>query len=296
MDITQYSIEMNRPKTIVITGASTGIGYACADQFLKQGYKVWGSVRREADAKRLKEEFGDNFSPLLMDVTSSEEIQAGLSKVKKELEGETLGGLINNAGIAVDGPIQHLDIKEIKKQFDVNVIGLVEVIQQFLPLLGARPDHGSMPGRIINMSSVGGQLAAPFLAPYVGSKHAVEGISHSLRRELQIFGIDVIIIAPGAVVTSIWDKAADEKAFNDTAYYDSFRNFSEYFQKMGRSGLPADFVGNRIVSIIESENPKTYYSFVKGKMANLTIPKLLPDRTLDQMIGRQLGMLGNGQS
>ncbi|MEM6764244.1 MAG: SDR family NAD(P)-dependent oxidoreductase [Bacteroidota bacterium] len=282
---------MNRPKTIVITGVSTGIGYACADQFTKQGYRVWGSVRKEEDANRLQAEFGERFTPLLMDVTDSAAIKLASKQVEDELQGETLGGLINNAGIAVDGPLQHIEMDRIRQQFEVNVIGLIDVTQQFLPLLGAADNFSGVPGRIINISSVGGQVAAPFIAPYIGTKHAVEGISHSLRRELQIYGIDVIIIAPGPIITAIWGKGIETDAFQETAYHEAFSNFSEYFQEMGKDGLPAKFLGNKILGIHEAAKPRTYYAFLKGKIANYTLPKLLPDRTVDQMIGRQIGLI-----
>lgn len=282
---------MNRPKTIVITGVSTGIGYACADQFTKQGYRVWGSVRKEEDAKRLKQELGERFTPLLMDVTDSAAIKKASTQVEQELNGESLGCLINNAGIAVDGPLQHIEMDRIRQQFDVNVIGLIDVTQNFLPLLGATKEFSGTPGRIINISSVGGQIAAPFIAPYIGTKHAVEGISHSLRRELQIYGIDVIIIAPGPIITAIWEKGVETDAFQDTPYHEAFSNFSDYFQEMGKDGLPAKFLGSKIVGIHEAAKPKTYYAFLKGKMANYTLPKYLPDRTVDQIIGKQIGLL-----
>src|SRR5262252_3430181 len=174
-------------QSVVITGASTGIGHACAKLLLDRGYGVFGSVRKQADAERLKSEFGANFTPLLFDVTDEAAVLAAGRKVRQALAGETLAGLVNNAGVAVAGPVL--------------------ATQAFGPLLGADPSLKGPKGRIVMISSVAGKNGNPMSAPYCASKHAVEGLSESLRRELMLFGIDVIIVAPGAVKTPIWSKA-----------------------------------------------------------------------------------------
>src|SRR5919202_51773 len=164
-------------KTILITGVSTGIGYGAARQFIQRSYTVFGSVRAQADADRLQAELGDQFVPLLFDVTDTEAVASAVQLVTERLTDSGLGGLINNAGIAIGGPLQYQPIDVIRQHFEVNVLGLIQVTQAFLPLLGARDNHPVRPGRIQNISSVNGQIAIPFMGAYVGSKHAVEGMS-----------------------------------------------------------------------------------------------------------------------
>src|SRR6478672_9843468 len=193
-------------RPVVITGASTGIGWATAKLLLDRGFRVFGSVRKQADADRLRAEFGANFTPLLFDVTDEPAVLAAAREVRAALNGETLFGLVNNAGIAVAGPVLELAADEFRRQMDINVIGPVIATQAFGPLLGADPSLKGPKGRIVMISSVAGKNGNPLSAPYCASKHAVEGLSESLRRELMLFGIDVVIVAPGAVKTPIWTK------------------------------------------------------------------------------------------
>ena len=206
-------------KSVVVTGASTGIGFACSKLLLARGFRVFGSVRNPLDAERLRTELGANFTPLLFDVTDEAAVKAAAGEVRAALGGEALAGLVNNAGIAVAGPVTELPIAEFRRQMEVNVIGPVIATQAFAPLLGADPARSGAAGRIVMISSVAGRNGNPLMAPYSTSKHAVEGLSESLRRELMLFGIDVIIIAPGAVKTPIWAKAeeVDLSAFTATA-------------------------------------------------------------------------------
>ena len=166
-------------------------------------------MRKKADADRLAAEFGARFVPLLFDVTDEAAVKAAAGEVRAALAGETLAGLVNNAGVAIAGPFFHLPIADFRRQMEINVIGVVTVTQAFAPLLGADRALKGKPGRIVNISSVGGQVASPFVSPYNASKFAVEGLSEGLRRELLPFGIDVIVIAPGAVATPIWSKAEE---------------------------------------------------------------------------------------
>ncbi len=271
---------MNVSKTILITGVSTGLGYGALKEFTSRGYTIFGSVRKQEDADKLNAEFGDKFVPLIFDVTDYTSIDKSVDVVRQKLNGHGLGGLINNSGISVSGPIQYLSVDDIRKNFEVNVFGLIKVTQAFLPLLGAQPSHPSTPGRILNISSVAGKMAPPYMAPYVGSKHAVEGISGSLRRELMRYGIEVIIIGPGAVQTPIWDKGSMDK-FKDTPYIASLVKFFTKFITEGKQGMPLDVFSKRLADIFETPKPKTRYAIVQGKFANWTLPQLLPDRTVD---------------
>src|SRR6202035_3063704 len=196
-------------QSVVITGASTGIGWATAKLLVARGFRVFGSVRKQADADRLRSEFGANFTSLLFDVTDEAAVLAAAREVRAALGGETLTGLVNNAGIAVAGPVLELAADEFRRQMDVTVIGPIIATQAFGPLLGSDPSLKGPKGRIVMISSVAGRNGNPLTAGYAASKHAIEGLSESLRREMMPFGIDVVIIAPGAVKTPIWSKAQD---------------------------------------------------------------------------------------
>lgn len=284
---------MKQPsKAILITGASTGIGYGCAKELHRRGYQIFGSVRKQADADRLKKELGDNFTPLLFDVTDIAGIQKAVAVVEATLgENQGLAGLINNAGIAIGGPLMLQPMNDVRQHFEVNVFGLIEVTKAFLPLLGARKNHLNAPGRILNISSVGGKIGAPFIGAYVATKHAVEGLSQSWRRELLLYGIDVIIIGPGSVATPIWDKGVDVIPYKDTPYGKTSANFAKLAIEDGKKGFTVDEIGVRIANIYEKRKPKTRYALVPRKLKNWTIPRMLSDRLLDRLIGKSTELI-----
>ena len=272
-------------KSIVVTGASSGIGYGAAGEFVRSGYRVFGSVRKPEDAARLEKELGSDFVPLVFDVTDREAVDRGAEKVGEALGGSGLDGLINNAGTAIGGPLWHQPLDDVRMQFEVNVVGLVSVTQAFLPLLEEKP------GRIVNISSVGGRIAAPFIGAYAGTKHAVEGISDSLRRELLPYGIDVIVVRPGAVRTEIWDKGAESAGlFAGTDYADALESFGRYTRGLAEDGFSPEEFGVRIKKVFEADRPKARYAIVPGRFANWTVPAFLPDRLLDRLIARNAGL------
>ncbi len=277
-------------KNILITGVSTGIGYGAAKQFIQSGYTVFGSVRTQADANRLQAELGESFTPLVFDVTDADAIDQAAQFLTNHLAGNGLGALINNAGIAIGGPIQDQPMDVFRQHFEVNVMGLVQVTQAFLPLLGARPNHPIPPGRILNISSVNGQVAIPFMGAYVGSKHAVEGLSHSLRRELALFSIKVIIVGPGAVKTPIWGKGTDISLYRETPYYPAMNWFLKQVVAAEKRGFPIEYIGKRLVEIYEAPRPKVRYALVPGKLTSWILPRLLPARLVDWVVGRVSGL------
>jgi NAD(P)-dependent dehydrogenase (short-subunit alcohol dehydrogenase family) len=287
------SLILSGMKHVLVTGASTGIGFAVAQAFLEKGYHVYGSVRKQADADRLQKELGAQFVPLVFDVTDHAAIAVAAKRLEAEIGKEGLACLVNNAGIAVSGPMMLLPMDHFREQFEVNVFGLLAVTQAFLPLLGAKENPGHAPGRILMVSSVGGKLSAPFLGAYTSSKHAVEGLSASLRMELQLYGIDVIIIGPGAIRTPIWDKpSANELGiFANTAFAPMMTKFQKYFVKGGQNGLHADHLAREMVKVFEKRKPKIRYAFVPEKFKNWTMPRLLPPRMLDRIIGKSTGLL-----
>jgi short-subunit dehydrogenase len=278
---------MEKSKTILITGVSSGIGYGATQELLKRGYRVFGSVRKEDDAKRLQSELGEKFFPLIFDVTNQAAIDKAVIEVRQQLDGQGLGGLINNSGITVSGPILDISVEKFIHNFDVNVFGLIRTTKAFLPLLGAQANHPSAPGKILNMSSIAGKMTPPFMSPYVGTKHAVEGISHVLRKELLRFGIEVIIIGPGAVQTPIWDKESLD-AYKDSVYFKSLAKFFGWFVHEGKKGMPLEECSRRIADIFETEKPKTRYALVQKKFQSWTLPQLLPDRVIDNFFKKMM--------
>ena len=271
-----------KSKFILITGTSSGIGYGAARELINRGYSVFGSVRTQTDADRVQLELGEKFIPLVFDVTDDAAIAQTVDIIKSRLNGEGLGGLINNSGISITGPIEHLRIEEVIKNFDVNVFGIFRVTKAFLPLLGTQKNHPNHPGRILNISSVAGKLAPPFMAPYVGTKHAVEGISHCMRRELLPYGIDVVTIGPGPIQTSIWEKGSLAE-FQTTKYFQALVKYFTYFKKTGLRGMPLEECSRQIADIFETLKPKARYAVVQGKFKNWTLPRLMSDKYLDNL-------------
>lgn len=284
------------PFTVVITGASTGIGLATARVLVGHGVRVFGSVRRQRDAERVRAELGDRFTPLVFDVTDTAAIQASVPVVAEALRGATLWGLVNNAGIAVGGPLIYQPLEEVRRHLEVNVLGALATVQAFAPLLGADRTRTGRPGRIVNISSVAGRISAPFLGAYAASKRALEGMSHSLRRELMLYGIDVVLVNPGSVVTPIWDKAeaTDASRYAGTEYEPFLQRFLGSALRSGRSGLPADAVGEVVWTALDTDRPRVSYPVLRRRLMNWTIPLALPARLIDRLIARRLGMTPRG--
>lgn len=276
----------------VVTGASTGIGRAAVKVLAAQGWRVFAGVRKPADADLLRQEFGDKVAPLRFDVTDAAAVRAAADEVRARLGGRTLKGLVNNAGMGHGGPLMLEPVDQIRQVFEVNVFGAVTVSQAFIPLLGADRSLTGGPGRIVNITSVGGRLAPPFIGDYVMSKHALEAFTDSLRRELMIYGIDVIAIGPGAVATPIWDKAeqADETAYAETDYAAVLKKFKDFFIADGRKGLPPERIGEAIHHALTAPRPKARTAVVRNSLVNWTIPTLLPKRVLDRLIAARLGL------
>jgi NAD(P)-dependent dehydrogenase (short-subunit alcohol dehydrogenase family) len=279
-------------RSVVVTGTSTGIGWGTAKVLIARGFRVFGSVRRTADAERLSAEFGDAFVPLLFDVTDEAAVKAAAAQVRAELGGEKLAGLVNNAGVAVAGPLLELPLAEFRRQIDINLTGVVITTQAFAPLVGTDRNLNGSPGRIVNISSVGGKNAIPFLAPYAASKFALEGLSESLRRELLPFGIDVVVIAPGAVATPIWSKAeqVDVTPYLNTPYAAALERMRAYMLTLGKTGLPPERIGDAVCQALTAAKPKVRTTVTPRPLEDLMV-RTLPKRVVDRMIGGRLGLL-----
>ncbi len=274
--------------SVFITGCSTGIGRACARAFWEKGWRVLGSVRRPEDADSLTREFDQRMHIHVFDVTDGAAIEKAAGEAAQQLDGQGLNLLINNAGVAVSGPLALLPLDDLRYQFEVNLFGALKVTQCFLPLL-QQVRTGTR--RIMNISSVSGKMGFPFVGPYVSSKHALEGLSQSLRRELMALDIDVILIAPGAVKTPIWEK---DSAVNIPGKFEVppwgaiARRFQKEMLKSARNGMEVEVLARAMVNIASSAKPKTRYTFVRNRFTRWIVPRyLLSDRMLDKIIRKQ---------
>jgi NAD(P)-dependent dehydrogenase (short-subunit alcohol dehydrogenase family) len=286
--MTQNSLD----RAVVVTGASTGIGRAAVAKAVREGAHVFASVRKEADAESLRSEFGAAVTPLLFDVADEAAVRAGAAQVAAALGDKRLYGLVNNAGIAVPGPLLHLDTDALRRQFEINLFGVHNVTRAFADLLGADKERVGKPGRIVMISSVGGRNGSPFVGPYSASKFALEGYSQSLRRELMLYGIDVIVIGPGAIATPIWDKAESEdlKRFSNTDYAPAVERVADYMLAQGKQGLPPADVGDLIWHCLSDPKPKVRYAILRKPFMDATLPRLLPPRMVDNIIAKRLGL------
>ena len=273
-------------KSVLITGCSTGIGAGLVSEFLKNGFLVFGSIRDKKMEVPLKKKYGENFIPLIFDVTNYLQISKAQKKVRSILNGDNLGILINNAGIAQLGPVEHITSQEFDLHLKTMVVGAFNCVQIFLPLLGT--ENKFSPGKVINISSGGGSIGQPFMASYCSSKHALEGFSESLRRELLLHGIKVIIIAPRAFKTAIWDKSnVDDRAakFNKTEYSQAFEKFTNFIKYSSKQGQDVKDLAQKIHQIAMKKKPKVKYSMGPSGLQFYLI-RTLPKRFIDKVLGK----------
>jgi len=275
-------------REVVITGASTGIGFATCQVLIRHGFRVFGSVRTQADAGRVRERLGTSYVPLIFDVTDPDSVHRAAAAVKKKMGEQRLFGLVNNAGIAVLGPLAYLPLERFRLQIEINLLGVHTVTQAFLPLLGTESNGLGGAGRVVNISSVSGRLAMPFAGAYAASKFGLEGYSDSLRRELMLFGIKVILIEPRAVVTSIWDQAEKVvvQQFPNTPYDRSLRRFAEQASSEAKTGFAPEKVGELIWRALTTPRPRARYAIVPHRLVEWSIPRRLPTELLDYCIAK----------
>jgi NAD(P)-dependent dehydrogenase (short-subunit alcohol dehydrogenase family) len=272
---------------VVVTGASTGIGEACAQRLSSLGFDVFAGVRSDADVERLRA--AGSVRPLKLDITDSASIAAAAETVIAA-SGGRLAGLVNNAGIAVTAPLEFLPVEELRRQLEVNVIGHVAVTQAFLEALRAAR------GRIVNISSIGGRIALPLLGAYAGSKFALEGISDALRRELRPWGIAVAVVQPGAIATPIWDKGsvaaegllAEAPAEASERYGPLIETMRSGALEAARDGLPPAAVADIVAHALTSARPRTRYLVGREAKVRATLARVLGDRVFDALIARTL--------
>jgi NAD(P)-dependent dehydrogenase (short-subunit alcohol dehydrogenase family) len=264
-----------------VTGVSTGIGAATVQALLARGYRVFGTVRRARDAAAVQ---AAGATPVICDVSYPPGITRARDTVERELRGQPLRALVNNAGIPAVGPIELVEMETVRRVLDVNVLGVVAVTQAFLPLLRAAR------GRIVNVSSVSARLALPFNAPYAASKFALEGLSDSLRRELAPVGVGVTVIQPGSVQTAIWDKiaAVELERFAGSVYEPALRRLRELALRSGARGIAPEVVAAAIVRALDAPRaPVRILVTGRDRLMQRLIP-FLPARLLDRLVARQI--------
>lgn len=246
---------------VVITGTSTGLGRATALLLDKKGYRVFAGVRTDKDAESLKQAASGDLTPIIMDITKAEQIKSASEFVSSAVGDEGLFGLVNNAIVAVDGPLECVAIDDLRWQFEVGVIGLIAVTQALLPTIRKAK------GRIINISAIAGRLSMPFFGPLIASKFAVEALTDSFRMELRSSGVEVLSILPDSMNTEVSDKV--EASYQRTlanmspeakaVYGKNFRIFMEDVVKGNREGMPPEKVANVIFEALEARKPKRQY-------------------------------------
>lgn len=282
--------ESTQVRSVVITGASTGIGAACALALDRLNFRVFAGVRNRADGAALQAQASAKFTPIQLDVTNAHDIAASLETIAGEVGDAGLAGLVNNAGIGVVGPLEIVSLDELRKQFEINVIGLVAVTQAFLPLLRKAR------GRVVNMSSIAGRAAMPYMGPYAASKHALEALSDALRIELQHTGVRVSVIEPGAISTPIWNKTrrdvnGRESMWSEESkamYIDGVNRVKHIAATAEKNAAPPSLVADAVIHALTSLNPKTRYLVGRDAKLRALVSALLPDNLQDRLLTKVL--------
>ena len=278
------------PRSVLISGCSTGIGRASAVRLARAGWDVFAGVRRAEDGEAVRAEAPDRIRPVILDVTDAATIESTAAAVRDGVGGRGLAGLVNNAGITVQGPLEFLPLDDLRRQLEVNVVGQIALTQAVMPEIRAAT------GRIVNMGSVGGRVAHPFIGPYHASKFAIEALTDSLRKELRPWGIHVIVVEPGSMATEIWSKGqqgADRvrESIGERGrelYGDALEKVAEVAAKTGESGGPADKVAKVVERALTAGRPRTRYLVGVDARAQLALNTVLPDRAFDALEARYI--------
>jgi NAD(P)-dependent dehydrogenase (short-subunit alcohol dehydrogenase family) len=273
-------------QSVVITGTSTGIGRAAVERMAADGWVVYAGVRKDADADALRATIAGDVRPVMLDVTSADQLSTLVQQLNEELGPRGLDGLVNNAGVADGGPIEGLSDQDWRQHFDVNFFGVVNVTREFLPLLRLAK------GRVVNVASVGGRIAAPMMGPYSAAKHAIEAFSESLRFEVEGFGIGVACVEPGGVKTPIWDKAGEQlDGMKEKFSADILQRYSRHLDMMfgfvadgAKNGVEPSKVADAIFDALTSNRPK--HRYLVGPDAKMVgVISRLPDRMRHGVFG-----------
>ncbi len=270
-------------KAVVITGTSSGIGRACALRMADEGWRVYAGVRSEEDGRTLEAEADGDLRPAILDVTSDAHCEALAARVSAENDGR-LDGLVNNAGVYLNGPLEYISMDELRTMVAVNVVGLMGVTRALLPALRKAS------GRIVNISSISGLVALPGVSGYAATKHAVEAITDSLRVELEPFGVHVSAVEPGSIATEIWRKGRERDAERDAAGEESeaerlYAPVIKLLRKLNEkpNGIPPERVADAVADALTSSRPDNRYIVGKDARA-LALLRKLPDALRDRLI------------
>lgn len=273
---------------ILITGASSGIGRHTTELFLGKGYEVLAGVRTSVDAEKLKDSFGSCVHPLIMDVTDQSSVDASRMEAEKIIGDGSLVAVINNAGIVVSGAVLYVPPEAWQQVFDVNLMGVIRTTQAFFPLLAKPKQEGDHhPRRIINMSSVSGLFGSPFLGPYVASKFALEGLSDSLRRELYMYDIEVVLIEPGSIITPLWDKAKENTSYFGEEYASILEFKDKVIQRNLETGLPLQAMDQVLVAAVQDQKVRVRY-LIRAQKWKFKLVRMLPVKWVDRMVRKKL--------
>ncbi len=279
---------LKQKKYVLITGVSTGIGNDATGYLIKKGYHVLGSVRKESDVISLEKQFPANFTCLGFDVTKIDEVKLAYEKVLTILNGNILSGLVNNAGLAIGGPIELMDDDKFRYQMEVNLFAVRNTTNIFLPLLKGNKKKGIQGGKIIMISSISGVFNTPFNGAYCISKHAMESLAEIYRRELMMYNIDVISIQPGPIQSKLWAKNVNKyEEYENTPYDKLMKRSNAIMQKAEKDALPAEIISKLIFKIL---NKKTKLAFVinKNKLMTIFFIKYIPARWVDVIFYKKL--------
>lgn len=282
---------------VVVTGASTGIGRACALHLDRIGYQVFAGIRKTSDAEEIRQSASERLTPVLLDVTDSHSVAGASEAVGQAVGASGLAGLVNNAGIAVGGPLEFLALEDLRRQMEVNLVGQVAVTQALLPLLRTGR------GRIVNIGSVSGRVAAPFLGPYAASKFALGALSDALRLELEPWGIQVVMVDPGPVDTPIWAKSLAEDAARQSRmpaegqrlYGRALSAIREHVALAGQGGMPTQDVAEVVARALSVRRPKARYLVGRGLWLTIPFLRAIPTRWRDELIRREMGLKAAGR-
>lgn len=274
------------PKSVLVTGASTGIGEAIVRHMDRLGWQVIAGVRKPADGERLRAGASDRLRWVSLDVTDPASVASAFHETATLLGDAPLDGLVNNAGIVVGGPLEYLPLDEFRRQFEVNVVGLLGVTQEALPLLR----RGR--GRIVNIGSIGGRVTSPMVGAYCASKFAVEALSDALRLELAEWGIYTSVIEPGVVVTPIWDKGVrDLESATTRLSAEAIARYGRFLKAMSRviagaprRGVPVEKVADVVEHALASARPRHRYVIGFDAKVRLAAQTILPRRWMDAIV------------
>jgi len=276
-------------KSVLVTGASTGIGEACALRLDRLGHRVYAGVRSEKHAAALREQGSDRIVPVFLDVTDQEQIDAVAKQIADD--GGSLDGVVNNAGIGRGGPLEYLPLEVWREQLEVNVLGPIAVTKAVLPFIR------SACGRIVFIGSISGKVATVLTAPYCASKFAIEAIGESLRSELHPWGISVSVVEPGAIKTPIWDKARHEADRLEqelpeaarTSYAAHIAAIRKGIEMQDKQAVSPDKVAAAVEHALFAGRPKTRYLVGTDARVQALMVRLLPDRPREAFIRRFAG-------